>query len=121
RCCARSRRRDRQARGAGRGSWCASVVTSVAILEGVAAGGEERLLQGGRVVAGLQLVGRLQAEQLAVVEDPDAVGEALGLGQVVRAEQDGGIVLGAHLTDELLHLLLGARVEAGGRLVQQQQ
>src|SRR6266513_2547708 len=70
----------------------ASAITSVAVLEGVAARGEERLLQSGRVVAGLQLVGRLQAEQLAVVEDPDTVGEGLGLGQVVRAEQDGRVV-----------------------------
>src|SRR4029450_5900633 len=99
------------------------VVTSVAVavLEGVAAGGEERLLQGLRVVATLELVGGLEAEQLAVVEDPDAVGEGLGLGQVVRTEQDRRVVFGAHLADELLHLLLRARVEPGGRLVQQQQ
>src|SRR6266550_2238831 len=77
----------------------------VSVLEGVTAGGEERLLQRLSAVAPLQLVGRLQAEQLAVVEDPDAVGEGFGLGQVVRAEQDGGVVLSPHLADELLHLL----------------
>src|SRR5215216_596401 len=98
----------------------ASALLRVAVLEGVAAGGEERLLQGGRVVAALEVVRRLEAEQFAVVEDPDAVGERLGLGQVVGAEQDGRVVLGAHLADELLHLLLGAGVEAGRRLVQQQ-
>src|ERR1043166_2740562 len=66
----------------------ASVVTSrsVAVLEGVAARGEERLLEGRRAVARLQLVGRLEAEQVAVVEDPDAIGQRFGLGQVVRAE-----------------------------------
>jgi len=30
-------------------------------------------------------------------------------------------VLGAHLADELLHLLLGTRVEPGRRLVEQEQ
>src|ERR1043166_8217765 len=66
----------------------ASVVTSrsVSVLEGVAACGEERLLEGRRAVARLQLVGRLEAEQVAVVEDPDAIGQRFGLGQVVRAE-----------------------------------
>src|SRR6188508_3421847 len=51
----------------------ASVLTSfaVAVLERVAARREERLLEGLRVVAGLQVVRRLEAEQLAAVEDPD--------------------------------------------------
>ena len=93
----------------------------LSVLERVAARSEERLLERLRAVARLELVGRLEAEQLAVVEDPDAVGEGLGLGEVVRAEQDGRVVLGAHLADELLHLLLRARVETRGRLVQQQQ
>src|SRR4029453_16321736 len=110
-----------RAHGAAKGSSSASVVTSGAVLEGVAAGGEERLLEGRRVVAALERVRRLEAEELAIVEDADSVSEALGLGQVVRAEQDGRVMLGAHLADELLHLLLGARVEAGRRLVQQQQ
>ena len=87
----------------------------------MAARREERLLERLGAVARLELVGRLEAEQLAVVEDPDAVREGLGLGEVVRAEQDGRVVLGAHLADELLHLLLRARVEAGGRLVEQEQ
>ena len=43
-------------------------------------------------VAALELVDRLEAEQLAVVEDPDPVGERLGLGEVVRAEQDRRVV-----------------------------
>ena len=53
--------------------------------------------------------------------DPDAVREALGLGEIVRAQQHGGVVLGSHLPDELLHLLLRARVEARRRLVEQEQ
>ena len=83
--------------------------------------GEERLLERLGAVAPLQLVDGLEAEQLAPVEDPDAVGERLGLGHVVRAEQDRRVVRGPHLADELLHLELRARVEPGRRLVEQQQ
>ena len=71
-------------------------------------------------VAALQVVGRLEREQLAAVEDPDPVGERLGLVQVVRAEQDRGVVRAADLADEVLHLELRARVEARRRLVQEQ-
>ena len=41
----------------------------------------------------LELVGRRQLDQPPAVEDADAVGELLGLDEVVRAQQDGRIVL----------------------------
>src|SRR5881397_3535249 len=57
------------------------------VLEGVAAGGEERLLQRLGAVARLQLRGRLEAQQRSTVENPDAVCQGLGLDEVMRAEQ----------------------------------
>ena len=57
----------------------------------------------------------------ALVQDPDPVGQRLGLGHVVGAEQDRRVVLLADRADELLHLELRARVEAGRRLVEQEQ
>src|SRR6266516_4720550 len=92
-----------------------------AVLEGVAAGREERLLERLRSVPRLQLGSRLETQQRAAVEDADPVGERLRLCQVVRAEEDGRVVLGPHLANELLHLLLRARVQPRGRLVEQKQ
>ena len=89
-------------------------------LELSAGGGEERLLQRRRVVATLEVVGGLEHEQPAAIEDPDPLREVLGLGEVVRAEEDRRIVVRPDLPDEFLHLELRARVETGRRLVQQQ-
>src|SRR5439155_17786482 len=47
--------------------------------------------------------------------------QALGLFEVVRRQQDGGVVLGAQLAHERLHLAFAADVESGGGLVEQQQ
>jgi hypothetical protein len=66
-------------------------------------------------------VRRLEHEEPAPVEDADALGQLLGLGQVVGAEQNRRVVRLAHLLDELLHLELRARVEPGRRLVEQQE
>ena len=69
----------------------------------------------------LRVLGRLEGEQLPAVEDADALGEHLGLVEVVRAEQDRRVVRLADLADELLHLELRARVEARRRLVEQKE
>ena len=74
-----------------------------------------------RPVAALEIVGRLEREQLSAVEDADALGERLGLVEVVGAEQDRRVVRRPDLADELLHLELRARVEARRRLVEQEQ
>ena len=89
-------------------------------LELTARRGEERLLERLGVVAALEIVGRLEREQLPAVEDADALGEHLGLVEVVRAEQDRRVVRLADLADELLHLELRARVEARRRLVEEE-
>ncbi len=73
------------------------------------------------VVAVLDLVRRLQAEEPAAVEDADAVGENLRFAQVVRAEQDRRVVRSPDLADEVLNLELRPWIEAGRRLVQEEQ
>jgi hypothetical protein len=83
--------------------------------------GEERRLERLGAVALLQLVNRLEAEEPPTVEDPDAVGQDLGLSEVVRAEEDRRIVRGPDFADEVLDLELRARVEPRRRLVEQQQ
>jgi hypothetical protein len=96
------------------------VVLAALVLQARAGRGEERLLERVGAVAPLQLFGRLEREQLPAVENPDPVREGLGLGEVVRAEQDRRVVRVADLADEVLHLELRTRVEARGGLVQQQ-
>src|SRR5947208_3246256 len=96
------------------------VVFLVVGLERPAGGVEERLLQRRRAEAALEGVGRLEREQPPAVEDPDPLGQRLRLGEVMCAEQDRRVVARPDLADELLHLELRARVEAGRRLVEQQ-
>jgi hypothetical protein len=55
-----------------------------------------------------------------VVDDGDAVGELVGLLEVLRAEQHRG-ALGDERPDDLPHLVARARVEPGGRLVEEEQ
>src|SRR5262245_65916846 len=69
----------------------------------------------------LERIGRLECEQLAAIDDPHPVGECVCLGHVVRTEQDRRVVYVSDLPDELLDLELGARVEPGRRLVEQEQ
>src|SRR5262245_18663492 len=97
------------------------VLLRLLVLERAARGGEERLLERLGAVAALELVDRLQGEQLAVVEDPDPVREGLGLVEVVRAEQDRRVVDLPDLADEVLHLELRPRVEARRGLVEEQE
>jgi len=68
------------------------VVTAFPVLEGVAAGGEERLLQRLGLEPPLQLLHLLEHEQPPAVENADPVGEDLGLVQVVGAQQDRRVV-----------------------------
>ena len=69
--------------------------------------------------ARLQRLRRALGHEVAAVDDPDAVGELLGLLEVLRGEEDGRAVLvqRAHLAPKR-----GAagRVQAGGRLVEEQ-
>src|SRR2546426_11077861 len=80
-------------------------------LERAAGRGEERRLERVHAVALLDLVRGLEAEQLAVVEDPDPLGEDLRLDEVVGAKQDCRVVDRPYLADEVLDLELRPRVE----------
>ena len=63
---------------------------------------------------------RALGHDLAVGDHRHPVGQGLGLVHVVRGEQDSG-ARGAQAAHDLPGLAAGARVEPGGRLVQEQQ
>src|SRR6185437_8310924 len=67
----------------------------------------------------LELVGGALGDDAAVVEHRDAVGEIIGLIQVLGGEEDGDAV-GDQPADRLPHVAAAARVQAGGRLVEEQ-
>ena len=67
---------------------------------------------------GQEVVQPAHALQLAAVENRDAVADALHIREVVRAEEHRLPAL-AQLEDDVAHLALGNRVEAGSGLVQQ--
>ena len=69
---------------------------------------------------GLELVGRAGGDDPAVVDDHDVAGQLVGLLEVLGGEQHVGAV-GDQVADGLPQLDAAARVEAGGRLVEQQQ
>ena len=66
----------------------------------------------------LELVGRALGDQPPVVEDRDAVGELVGLVQVLRGEEDRDAV-GHQAADDVPHGAAAARVETRGRLVEE--
>ena len=67
----------------------------------------------------LELVGRALGDHLAMIDDDDPGGEAIGLIEVLRGEQHGGAVL-LELLDQIPHRQAAARVESGCRLVEEQ-
>jgi hypothetical protein len=69
--------------------------------------------------AALELVGGALGDQPAVVQQRDLVGELVGLLQVLGGEQDRGSA-GHQVADDLPHGAAAARVQAGGRLVQEE-
>ena len=71
-----------------------------------------------RAGAADQLGRRAVGHQPAVVDDDDAVGEPLGLVEVVGGEQHGDAVV-AQLGDDLADDLAPGRVDARGRLVEE--
>ena len=83
-------------------------------------GRDQLQLEGGAADRGLQLVGGALGDLHALVDDRDPVGELVGLVEVLRGEQDGAALL-HQLADRGPHLAAGARVETGGRLVEEDQ
>ena len=68
----------------------------------------------------LQLRGRALGDQPAAVEDPDPVGEVVGLVEVLRGQQHRHAV-GDQLADDRPQVATAARVETGRRLVEEDQ
>ena len=67
----------------------------------------------------LQLAARALGDHLPVVDDRDPIGQLVGLLQVLGREQHGGA--GAHQRPhDVPHLVAAARVEPGGRLVEEE-
>ena len=80
----------------------------------------EPQLQRGRPDRGLELGRRALGDLDATVDDRDPVGELVGLVEVLGGEQDRAAV-GDQLADRGPHLAARARVETGGRLVEEDQ
>jgi hypothetical protein len=70
---------------------------------------------------GLERLWRVLDHDPAVVDDPDPVAEPIRLRQVVRGQHDRGVMRVTQLLDEGLHVQLGSWIQAGRRLVEQQQ
>ena len=73
----------------------------------------------GRPIWALSALGVPSATRRPGGDDPDPVGELVGLLQVLGGEEDGGALL-VQLLDLLPDRLAADRVEAGGRLVEEQ-
>jgi hypothetical protein len=67
----------------------------------------------------LELVRRPFGDHRAVVDDDDAVGQGVGLVEVLRGQQDRGPVTGQR-PDDVPHPLAGCGVQPGRRLVEEQ-
>ena len=70
---------------------------------------------------GLERRGGVVGDDAAVVDHHDPLGERVGLVEVVRGEHDRRAVLGAQAQDVLLQVGPALRVEAGRRLVEEEQ
>ena len=76
-------------------------------------------MQGLPAELGLQAGRGAARDHAAAVDDDEVVGELVGLLEVLRGEQHGDTV-GGEAADDVPHARCGARVEAGGRLVEEQ-
>ena len=68
--------------------------------------------------AAFQLVGGPLGDQLPPIKDRDPVGKLVRLFQVLRGKQDRDAA-GHEVADDLPHGVAAARVQAGGRLVEE--
>ena len=96
----------------------AAISASAAIARVGVGAGLERDLESLAADAVLELVRRALGDHVAVVDDHDLVGEAVGLLEVLRGQQHGR-ALGHARLDRLPHAEPAARVEARRRLVEE--
>jgi hypothetical protein len=86
----------------------------------VSAGFLDSQLEGGGADGGLELVRGALGDHPAGVDDGDPVGQLIGLIEILGGEQDGGAA-GDQGADGVPHLASGARIEARGRLIEEDQ
>ena len=79
-----------------------------------------RRLDGRPADLGLERVRRALGDDLAGVDDPDPVGERVGLLEVLGGEEDGHALVGGEPRDLVPERGAALHVEAGGRLVEEQ-
>ena len=72
-------------------------------------------------VRSVKLAERRRAEEAAGIDGDEEVAHALDLAEQVAGDDDGDPELGAGPPDQGEHLVAAGRVEAVGRLVEQQQ
>ena len=93
---------------------------SIRFASGRCSGRRSRRCSAARADQRLELAGRALGDDLAAVDDGDAVGELVGLVEVLGREQHGRAG-GDEDPHDLPHLVAAAGVETGGRLVEEQQ
>ena len=71
--------------------------------------------------AGAQLLEGAVGQDPAVADDDHPLGQRLDVVHVVGGEDDGDAALAVQPADELAHRQLGRRIEADGRLVEEEQ
>ena len=107
---------------ADRGQVARDRVQSAVILAHAAARDAAQQADGVRMPRIVQdLLGRAFLDHLARVEHPDPRAHLADHAEVVADEQHGGMELGLESGDEVEHLGLDRGVEAGGRLVEDQE
>ena len=74
----------------------------------------------GRPISAFSVGRRALGDDVAVVDDPDAVGEHIGLLQVLRGQEDGHALLLREPADLAPERVPALRVEPGGRLVEEE-
>src|SRR5206468_10900208 len=77
-------------------------------------------LDGRPTDAGLQLVRRALGDDVAVVDDPDTVGEDVGLFEVLRGQENSDTVVARQPADLVPERGPALDVEPGRRLVEEQ-
>ena len=112
--------RRRQRRRVGLEVHGAELVGEHALGLGALLGVEQPHVQRAGADRRLELGRRALGDHAAVVDDGDAVGELVGLVEVLRAEQDRR-ARRRERADDVPHLVARARVEPGGRLVEEHQ
>src|ERR1700680_1887851 len=92
---------------------------SFLLTNGVAGKRQEGLFQTLRAGLPLELIGSALGDDLAVIDDGDAVGDALGFFHVMGGEEDGDLLLLVEFRYVSPQLVAGLRVQADRGLIEE--